>query len=89
MLATLYFHIKLEKHSESADIRQAAHLRVHVWQESFKIVLDPDGKPEHHQNVIICSLAHYQHFLKTSSKSAENFWSYLANKQTNKDKRKT
>ena len=41
---------KLEKHSESADLRQAAHLWVHMWQESFKKVLEPDGNPEHHQN---------------------------------------
>ena len=31
-------------------------------------------------NLIICSLAHYQHFLKISLKSVHNFWSYLANK---------
>ena len=74
---------KLEKHLESADLRQAAHSRVHVQQESFKTFLDPDGNPEHHQNVIICSLSYYQPFLKFSSKSVQNFWSYFANKQTN------
>ena len=42
---------KLEKHLESADLRQAAHSRVHVQQESFKTFLDPDGNPEHHQNL--------------------------------------
>ena len=44
----------------------------------------PGFNPEHHQNLIICSLAHYQHFLKVSLESVHNFWSYLANKQTNK-----
>lgn len=31
--------------------------------------LPPDGKPEHHQDVIICSLSHDQHFLITLLKS--------------------
>ena len=43
---------------------------------------------EHHQNVIICSSSHYQHFLKISLKSIHNFWSYLANKQTDKRRQK-
>ena len=79
--------LQLEKHSETADLRQAAHSRVHGKNPSKKF-LDPDGNPEHHQNVIVCSLSHYQHFLKTSSKSVHNFWSYLANKQTDKQSNK-
>ena len=39
-------------------------------------------RPERHQHLIICSLSHYQHFLKIPLKSVLNFWSYLANKQT-------
>lgn len=33
---------------------------------------------QHCQNVIICSLAHYQHFLNISFKSFHNFSSYFA-----------
>ena len=39
---TTVWYKKLEKHSESADLRQAAHSRVHARQESFKNVLDPE-----------------------------------------------
>ena len=52
-------------------MQNSAKQLIQAQQESFKNVLDPDGNPEHHQNIIICSLAHYQHFL----------WSYLANRQ--------
>ena len=64
---------------EPRQICQAAHSRI-----LQKKVLEPDGNPEDHQNVIICSLSHYQHLLKISLKSVHNFWSYLAKKQTNK-----
>lgn len=41
-------------------------------------------KPEHHQHVIICSLAHYN-FLKMLLKSVQNFSSYyFPHKQTDK-----
>ena len=46
--------------------------------------LDPDGNPEHHQHLVICSLSHYQHFLNIYLESVYNFWSYLADKQTDK-----
>ena len=76
---------RLEKLSESADLRQAARLWVHAQQESFKKVLEPDGNPQRHQNVIICSLAHYQLFLKMLLKYVHNVWTdKQTNKQTNK-----
>ena len=54
---------------ESADLRQAAHSRVHAWQGSFKKFLEPDGDPEHHQ----------QHFLKTNkwTNAGENITSII------------
>ena len=46
--------MKLEKHSENADLRQAAHLRVHARQESLKKkVQESDGNQEHHQKHLI------------------------------------
>lgn len=55
----------------------------------------PEGNSKHHQNVIICSAAHWQHFLHFSAKSVHNFilnsyfvsYSvlYFTNNQTNVD----
>lgn len=53
-------------------------------KEFLKKFLDPDGYLEDHQNVIICSLCHYEHFQKISLKSVQNFSSYFANKQIKK-----
>jgi len=41
--------------------------------------------PNHHQNLIICSLAHCQPFLKISCKSVQTFSPKVANRQTNND----
>jgi len=38
--------------------------------------------PDHHQNLIICSLAHCQRTLKISRKSVPNLLRKVANKQT-------
>lgn len=53
-----------------------------------KIVLDPDGNPEHYQNAIIGSLFHNQDFLKVLAESNYNFSSYFAQK-TNKTNQNT
>lgn len=60
----------LEKPSKSGDPHQAAHFPTQ------------NGNEKHHMNVIICSLFHYEHFLKLLLKSVLNFPSYLATSQT-------
>lgn len=48
-----------------------------------------NGIAEHHQNVFICRLSHYQHFLNIILKSMYNFLNYFANsKQTDKHRQK-
>ena len=44
--------------------------------------------PDCHQNLIICSLAYYQPFLKISCKSVQTLLHKVANKQTDKQRRK-
>ena len=39
--------------------------------------------PDHHQNLIICSLAHCQRSVKMSCKSVQKFLHKVANRQTN------
>jgi len=41
--------------------------------------------PDHHQNLIICSLAHCQPSLKISCKSIQKFLHNVANEQTDKE----
>ena len=53
-------------------------------EESFKNILDPDGYPDHPQNLITFKLAHFGPILKILSISIHNFLSYVVNKQTNK-----
>jgi len=43
--------------------------------------------PRHHQNLIICSMAHCQHSLKISCKSVQKFLSKVGNRQTKKQRR--
>jgi len=50
--------------------------------ESDKQSLYPDGNPDCHQNLIICSLADYQPSLKTSCKSVRKFLHKVANRHT-------
>ena len=50
--------------------------------------LYPDGDPDRHQNLIICSLIHCQPFLKISCKSVGTFSPKVANRQTDKQRRK-
>ena len=54
--------------------------------ETYKQSPYPDGDPDRHQNLIICSLAHCEPSLKISCKSV---WKFCANlltdKQTNND----
>uniref|UniRef100_A0A673AD39 Glutamate-rich 3 n=1 Tax=Sphaeramia orbicularis TaxID=375764 RepID=A0A673AD39_9TELE len=51
-------------------------------EESEKEVPPPVGPPtpDHHQNLIISSLSHFQQTLKISSKSVHNFLSYVTDK---------
>jgi len=44
--------------------------------------------PDRHQNLIICLLAYYQPFLKISCKSVRKFLRKVANRQTDKQRRK-
>jgi len=50
--------------------------------ESGKQTLYPDGDPDHHQHLTICSLAHCQPSVKISCKSVRKFLRKVANKQT-------
>jgi len=50
--------------------------------EFGKQSLYPDGDPDRHQNLIICSLAHCQLSLKVSCKFVWKFLRKVANKQT-------
>jgi len=50
--------------------------------ESEKQSLNPDGDPDHQQNLIICSMAHCQPSLKISCKSFRKFSRNVANRQT-------
>jgi len=55
---------------------------------SRPISLYPDGDPDRHQNLIICSLAHCQRFLKILYKSVRKFFfcaKLLTDRQTNND----
>jgi len=53
--------------------------------ESRKQSLHPDGDLDHRQNLIICSLAHYQHSLQISYESVPKFLRKVANRQTDDD----
>ena len=48
----------------------------------------PDGDPDRHQNLIVCSVAHCQPSLKISCKSVWKFLRKAANRQTDKQRRK-
>lgn len=56
-----------------------------AWHSSLE---DQNSKSlknlEHHQNVIVCSLARDQRFLKFSLNFADNFLSYFAKRQMTK-----
>ena len=43
---------------------------------------DPDGDPNHSQNLITSSFYHFGHILKILSKSVHKFVRYLVHKQT-------
>jgi len=45
------------------------------------------GDPDRHQNLIICSLAHCEPFLKISCKSIQKFLCKVANRQIHKQRR--
>lgn len=53
-----------------------------VWK--IKIQRQSVQNLEHHQNIMICSLAHWQNVLKMLLKSVYNFSSPFASSQTNK-----
>jgi len=48
----------------------------------------PNSDPDHHQMLIICSLAHRQPSLKLSRKSVQKFVRKFANRQTNRQTNK-
>ena len=58
-LTSLKIQLHREKHSESADLRQAAHEYAkipkfalsHNDKESFKKILDPEGDLDQHQKI--------------------------------------
>jgi len=52
--------------------------------ESDKQSLYPDGDPDGHQNLIVCSVAHCQPSLKISCKSVRKFLHKVANKETDR-----
>ena len=52
-------------------------------EESFKKILDPDGDPDHHQNLIDSQLTHFWPILKIILKSVHNFLRYAVDRQTN------
>ena len=56
--------------------------------ESGKQSLYPDGDPDRHRNLIVCSLTHCQSCVKISCKSVVNFLRKVANSQTNEQRRK-
>jgi len=56
--------------------------------KSGKQSLYPDGDPDRHQNLIICSLAYCQPSMKISCKSVWTFLHQVANRQTNKQRQK-
>jgi len=55
--------------------------------ESGKQSPYPDGDPDRHQNLIVCSPAHCEPSLKISCKSARKLLRKVANKQTDKQRR--
>jgi len=78
-LPATQYQIKLDKHSESADLRQACWFNVN---ENFKVIQNPGFLPDHPQNWITCSFCHSRHSLQISERSVHNFMNYLA--QTDK-----
>ena len=60
----------------------AIRIRIRIWIHIG--IRDPDR----HQNLIICSLAHRQPFLKISCKFVRKFLRKVANRQTDKQRRK-
>jgi len=52
--------------------------------ENFKVIQNPGFLLDHPQNRITGSLCHARHTLKISERSVQNFSSYLANTQTNR-----
>lgn len=61
----------LEKHS-----KQLISLHIVTYK-----IYNQDGNLEHHSNVIICSLPHYQHFLRILLISINNLAILLTNKK--------
>ena len=65
-------HIENQKHWDSAYLRQGTSNQY------------GDTDPDHHQNLIVCSLAHCQPSVNISCKSVREFLRKVANKQTDR-----
>jgi len=50
------------------------------------VIQNPEFLPDHAQDWITCSLCHARHTLKISERSVHNFYSYLADSHTDKQK---
>jgi len=70
--------------SMSSRFRSVNHSVSHIRDESGKQSLYPDGDPDCHRNLGICSLAHSQTSMKISCKSVPKFLRKAANRQTKK-----
>jgi len=81
LLATLRKNLRTDLHEifrqwASERIRIVIRIRIRI----------PDRN--RHQNLIVCSSAHCQPFLKISCKSVQKFLRKVANRQTDKQRRK-
>ena len=68
--------------SMSSRFRSVNHSVSHNGDESGKQSLYPDGDPDRHRNLSICSLAHSQTSVKISCKSVWKFLRKVGNRQT-------
>jgi len=73
-------HCRVAQHSRLIPLSMSPNS-----DESGKQSLYPDCDPDRHQNLIICSSAHYQPSLNISCKCVWKFLHKVANKQTEKE----
>ena len=59
---------------------------LHKMQNKLEALREckPLPRPEMHQHLITCSFCHFQQVYRISSKSVQNFLSYPADKQTDR-----
>jgi len=68
----------------TADLCPLTTFRISQQWRIWKTIPDPDGDPDRHQNLIICSLAHCQPSLKILYKSIRTFLRKVVNRQTDR-----